>query len=205
MGIIQGLFGIVRNTYVAYKEASTEAKISTGFATAKCHYITDQGVWEMSGHYSKDRMFFKPKGIDRLFRVSGKYPFNGSGSILYCYDKNCDTIKMGDPPKPLAKEIQDALKKRRDDTIESLKSLEATEKREKALESLSFADYTIKGADKLSSFAQDLMDNVDLRFIQGVSRSKVVLLLIIGVLIGFIMGSIGASVVVLALLSGGGG
>jgi len=203
MGLIQALIGIVRNTYVAYKEASSEAKISTGFSTAKCHYITDQGAWEMSGHFSKDRMFFKPKGIDRLFKVCGKYPFNGSETIIYCYDKTVETVRLGDLPKLLPADLKEKLERKREETLESLKSLENLDKREKALESLSFADYSIKGADKLSGFAQDLMDNVDLRFIQGVSRSKVILLLIIGVLIGFIMGSVGGSVIVLALMSGG--
>jgi len=203
MGLIQALIGVVRNTYIAYKEASSEAKISTGFATAKCHYITDQGSWEMSGHFSKDRKFFKPKGIDRLFKVHGKYPFNGSETIIYCYDQTVETVKIGDSPQFLPADLKEKLERKREDTLEALKSLENLDKREKALESLSFADYSIKGADKLSGFAQDLMDNVDLRFIQGVSRSKVILLLIIGVLIGFIMGSVGGSVIVLALMSGG--
>jgi len=203
MGLMQGLISIIRNTYIAYKEASSEAKISTGFASAKCHYITDQGSWEMSGQFSKDRKFFKPKGIDRLFRVMGRYPFNGSDTIIYCYDKTVDTVDFKNIPQKLDPDLRVNLEKKREDTLKALESLEDLDKREKALESLSFADYSIKGADVLSSFAQDLIDNVDLRFIQGVSRSKVILLLIIGVLIGFIMGSVGGSVIVLALMSGG--
>lgn len=204
MGIFSFFRGIITNFYVTFKEASTEAKRTTGFTACKLDYITDSGVWELMGYFTKDRRYFKPKGIDRLIRVTKIYPYNGTSQKIYVYDKNCDSVELGRIPQRLPKNYQQSIKKKRIALDKLIKETKDPELRQMAIDSTSFADYEIPGASVLASYAFDLVEYVDMRFIQGVNRGRMLLMLIISFLIGGTIFSFVTALLLLSLASGSG-
>jgi hypothetical protein len=203
--VISGAWGIVKGTMVAAGEARKEAKMASGFKSIPALYVTDSGIWHTLAVYSKDRRFLQPKGIERLWRVKKSYPLDGGSPVVILYDKHVDSLDLAQPPKVMHPDKIALLKGANDQLIHDATCLDDPIKRQEALEAVSFADFSIPGAEELSSFGEDIANNTDMRFVQGVSRGKVILILAVGFLAGMLLGGIIVGVLVLSLTMGSGG
>lgn len=205
MWIISAVWDLLKSTWVSYDIARKEVKFASGFETANCEFITDYGkIYPFSGTFTKDRLYFKPKGIDRLIKADSIYD-RGGVPTLYVHARNCESLKIGKIPEKLPKTVFQALENRQLELKAEISQSQNEDMRKNALEAISFADYGILGADVLSSYACTIMDNIDLlRYAEGLNRGRILLLVLLGFLVGLIIGGIVMAVILLVLSQRGG-
>ena len=180
--------------YDSYKTASDSTKLAIDYNKGLCLYITDNEAMILRGEYKDDMRYFRPKGITRLFRVKKRYLLKPDKEpFVICYEGNVDTISLDMIPKVVEYE-------KRDRSIQNIfpqNLMEEADKDEasRKIKSIDFKKYRIKGADILSSFAEEVNDNVHLRFIKSYPNWTILLIGIVCGLFGIIIGGIIATLI----------
>lgn len=160
-------------------DISTGVKQSQKFHKGKALLIMkNYTCYLIQGVISDDLLFFTPIGINRKYKIKGVYnlyPKNEKFFIIL--DEGVDTIDIDKIPKVIKffrpkKEI-------------SIKNNEL-------IETLSMEDYSIKGADELSSMAFLVAKTTALKHMEEPSKREILLIAIICIVSGILLGIIGA-------------
>jgi len=189
MGILSFLWGATKETYAGGENAVKEAKFTAGQMGIQSLYVTDNEIWPVWSNYTKDRQFAKPKGVDKLFRRPKKiYSWCGKMPIAIYFEDNVDSIDFTVKPEFLPPEKIAKLDKEHKKLLEIIENISDEKERERALNSISLADWHQKGAAELNSFSDDMINNSDVRITQSLSKAKMLYMIIICLLVGFIIG-----------------
>lgn len=199
MGLLSNLWSILGGLLASGNQVRKEVKQATGFQYIRCLYFTSGRMWDLPGTYDKERSYVTPKNVNQSFKVTQVFYDDKGSPFVVCFQKNHRTIDFVNPPKAMPEsEIVELIKKNDEAKIES----SDLKNKESVIDSVSLARFEIPGARELAQDAEALINRVDLRVIQGVSKLHIVLIVLIGLLVGWIIGAVMAGVGVLSITVG---
>lgn len=164
--------------FTGIKDFFTGIRQVRDFRKARCYYFTDTALYpNLKCIVDRDGQALVPLGLDKKVYIEKSYIEKPKNKMVYVvFDKNVKTINFNKIPKlSKVKRAVETWKKDNDNAIKSI----------------NIVDYTITGAEELSSTAFKIATTSILKYMEEPSKRELLLIggicLVVGILGGLII------------------